>query len=188
MICLPATKTMRKSTIRLGQLFLYLRYLVSWVSRQNRKKLHFPAFRLFYWTLTVTTSGGVAQLGERHVRNVEAAGSTPAISTTSIPMSHFRSWSHGNRLDGYCFQLNLFILFLKFPQAFHTAEVVFLTAIYHGLGLPFRAVCPTYRILDQFVCYWRRFPMGRISLGIVWTIGLLTRKELLQIVVDCKNN
>ncbi len=25
--------------------------------------------------------GGVAQLGERHVRNVEAAGSIPAIST-----------------------------------------------------------------------------------------------------------
>ena len=29
-------------------------------------------------------SGDVAQLGERHVRNVEAAGSIPAISTTTL--------------------------------------------------------------------------------------------------------
>ncbi len=68
-------------------------------ARQNRKKLHFPAFRLFYWTLMIITSGGVAQLGERHVRNVEAAGSSPAISTTFLPMSLFRSEWQGNRLD-----------------------------------------------------------------------------------------
>ena len=29
-------------------------------------------------------SGGVAQLGERHVRNVEATGSNPVISTKKV--------------------------------------------------------------------------------------------------------
>lgn len=74
--------------------------------------------------------GGVAQLGERHVRNVEATGSNPVISTNRF-IERFSSYRFSNQTSKNLRVRRSYFRFLVISEVSHLPEIV---TIYRNLS------------------------------------------------------